>query len=531
MSRLNKTFKPKAPVVPPPTMVNRDGYPAWSRPLDEQYLQTLLTNTFGGTFYADAKTLVAESAQVHDAMLAKDPAFAANALVYARQKGFMRSQPVYGLAKLAGVDADLFKKVFPMVIKTPNDLRDFFAVISSLRKGEGGRAIKKAAGDWIVKNLSEYWAIKYGSGDRDGYSLADLIKVSHPNYGGAKMPLVSYLFGKGDRDAILSQLPQVAAFEALKKATTDKEKIDAITKGRLPHEVASTFAGTSTSVWKAIVAHMPIFALLRNLATIERHGVLPAVRAHILKMFSDEAAIAKSMILPYRFLEASKHVKDSQVVDALRDAVELSFANVPDVEGRLAVFLDISGSMAGDFLQKASLFAFAAMKKAKGNGRFLVFDTSADDLKFSTRDSILTQASRVHTRGGTDTSCPMKKLTKEKDRVDTILLVTDEQQNAGSGFYKALLEYQAKVNRKVVTMILDIAPYRSAVTPDVPGVYYSYGWSDTALSFLAMASKGWDSQVEAVRKNADGLIIEDAKDVEDLHEVGNASEEDGTSEV
>jgi len=509
MSRAVQVFgKPKTRSVRAP-IVNRDGYPAWVRPLEEQCIQTLTTNTFGNTFYADAKDLAQEAEQVCDAMLAQDSEFAAKAIVYARNFGFMRTQPIYWLAKLSSVNGEAFERIFPSVIRTPNDLRDFAVMIASLRNGsQGGRRIKRAVGQWLVDKMSEYWVIKYGSENKTGFSLKDMLIAFHPN-AGKQMLLFDYIMGrvnirteKGNvRRTFAKELPQLAAFEALKVAKTAEEKITAITEGRLPHEVATSFAGSYKTVWDAIVPQLPVFALLKNLATLERHDVMKANRKEVIAKLTDAKTIQHSKILPFRFLEAIKHVQDSKVQDALRDAVDLSFANIPDIEGRTAVFLDISGSMQ-EHIQTAALFACCAMKKANNEGRFLLFDTSVDEVRFSMRDSVLSQAEKIHTRGGTDTGAPMQQLLREKDKVDVVLLITDEQQNTGSPFVDVLDKYKASVNPKVKTFILDVNAYRSALTPDGKdkGVYFMYGWSPSALSFISLASKGWGTMVEAVKR-------------------------------
>ena len=46
----------------------------------------------------------------------------------------------------------------------------------------------------MVKNLSEYWTIKYGAEKgEDSYSLRDLIQTVHPDFGGKRVPLVDYI--------------------------------------------------------------------------------------------------------------------------------------------------------------------------------------------------------------------------------------------------------------------------------------------------------------------------------------------------
>lgn len=471
---------------------NRDGFPAFERPVDEQYLQTLLTNTLGNTFYATGNELLAEATAMHDRMVADDPAFVSKALVYARREGYMRTQPIFGLAKLS-VNQSWFP--FSDVILTPNDLADFAAIVKSLRKGEGGRRIKGVAGNWLARKLTEYWVIKYGA-DRKagGYSLKDLVQVYHPKL--PKSPLFDYVMG---READLSKLPQIESFERLKRATTDLQKAVAITQGRLPHEVATSFAGSSKEVWNAIVPQLPVFALLRNLATLERHGVLDGNREFVQSRLTDPEVIRKSKILPFRFLDAIDHVKAAWAKDALRDALDLAFANLPEIPGRTAVFLDRSGSMGGKPILIASIFAVSLMKKTSYNGLFLLFDTELEEVSISLRDSTLTQADRIQARGGTSTDLPMRRLLADRDKVDNIILITDEQQNTGTAFIDVLDKYRQVVNRHVNTFVIDVGPYRSALLPDDPRTYFMYGWSDRVLDFIGFASRGWGSMAKVIR--------------------------------
>lgn len=524
MSRATNLFQNRDRTVFAPT-VNRDGYPAFVRSIEEQYVQTLVANTFGNTFYASEKDMIREAEHVHDAMLKKDTAFAAKALVYARQKGYMRTQPIYGLAKLFAADGEQAERIFGLVIRTPNDLRDFAVMIAALRNGsQGGRRIKRAVGNWLVQRMSEYWAIKYGSAEKKGYSLKEMLCAFHPNARGASLTLFDWIMERADfltkggkiKKAFEAELPQIAAFERLKRATTTEEKVKAITEGKLPHEVTTSFAGSDKDVWMAIFPQLPIFALLRNLATLERHGVMGVFRHPIIKKLTDENTIRKSMILPFRFMEAMPHVKDPHVRDALRDALEISLGNIPAITGRTVVAVDISGSMGpgfgwhsqdqkgaptGGYIRVASLFGVALMKKADLNGRMFLFDTQLDEFKVSMRDSTLTQADRIRTRGGTDTSLPIRKLLQDRDAVDNFIIITDEQQNTGSQFLRVLDQYRRSVNKDVKAFIVDVAPYRQAMSPDTAKdqTYFIYGWSDKVLNFISLATEGWGDMVDVIR--------------------------------
>jgi 60 kDa SS-A/Ro ribonucleoprotein len=245
---------------------------------------------------------------------------------------------------------------------------------------------------------------------------------------------------------------------------------------------------------------MPTFALLRHLNALDRAGVLEENQAYIAARLTDQIALQKAMILPFRFVKAFHQVSHPMIKDALREAVDITFRNLPELEGKTAIFLDISGSMQGDFLEIGSVFAFALYKKTRGNGLFWLFDTEVVDANPSIYDSILTQASRIKARGGTDTGAPIRALTKKKRKVDTIIIITDEQQNTGSAFYSELAQYRKAVKREVKAFIIDIAPYRSAMTPPQdPNTYYVYGWSDTVLQFIANSTQGYKGMVETIQ--------------------------------
>jgi 60 kDa SS-A/Ro ribonucleoprotein len=185
---------------------NHSGFPACERSDREKYIQTLLCNNFGRTYYADENDMTKIAAEMHQKMIREDPEFAAKAIVYARNKGFMRSQPIYGLAVLADKDPVLFEKIFDKVVQIPGDLKDFIGVLSGpannfgLSKGEGGRVVKRCAAGYL-NEMSEYHALKYGGGS-GAYDLADIIRTIHPK---PKNDLQSKLFKyivKGDDEKI-----------------------------------------------------------------------------------------------------------------------------------------------------------------------------------------------------------------------------------------------------------------------------------------------------------------------------------------
>lgn len=496
MSRATQVFKYYDPKGIPDT-VNKELYPAFSKDTYEQYIQMLLTNTVGNTFYASSDELLKESMTLHEIMVKKDPEFVAKAIIYARTYGYMRLQPIVGLVYLLGSYSESVDHAttFNTVIKTPNDLIDFVTILKSIRGNEGGRHIKRIVSNWL-KNLSEYWVIKYGAETSGKYSLKDLVKIYHPDFNGNKLALFDYILGKEVKS--FETIQQINWFEKLKQASTATEKVNSITRGRLPHEVATTFAGASEDVWSAIIPQMPIFALLKNLATIERHGLADKFKTLITSKFSDLGSIVNSKILPFRFLEASKKVVTPYIRDALRGALELSFSNIDKITGTTAIAIDTSGSMKGDPLQKAGIFGVCLAKKS--DAIVYTFDYHAKEIEISKHDSILTQVEQKFVaRGGTNTESVIKKLLDDKKKVDNIILITDEQQNIGMPFFPTFEIYKRYINPKVKLFIIDVAAYsNSALTPADKNIYYIYGWSDKVLSFISLASRGFDSIVQFI---------------------------------
>lgn len=499
MSRITNVFKPH-PTVAKGDTVNRDGYASFTMPIEEQTLQTLLCNTFGHTFYANQKDLTKESEKVFKQMIGKDPYFFANALVFARNEGYMRSQPVFGLAMLAEKHSTLFRLAFDKVILTPKDLSDFMVIVESRHNGsQGGRAIKTAVATWLSDKFgkygasAEYWAVKYGAENKSGYSLKDLIITTHPS--GLRADIAKWLLGKKFKLTEKTS-PKLYWYEKLKVANTDGAKIEAIMEGKLPHEVASTFAGGSKGVWSAIFPNLPPFALLRNLNNLDRKGILDSFKKEIKEKLSDGDKLRKSKILPFRFYEAYKVINKEWAKNLMAEAIDASFENIPDFTGKTAVVLDVSGSM-GTFLDTASLFAVCAARKGNVN-KITLFDTRAWGMTVDPNKSILTVAQSINTGGGTDTGAPIRFLSKQGDVYDNIIMITDSQQNTGAPVYVEFEAYRKRFNKDVKLFIVDVSPYCSALTPPKGNIHYIFGWSDQVMNYISATTKGWGCQVAKV---------------------------------
>ena len=511
--------------------VNKAGHKSFSRPLKEQFLQCLTTNVLENTFYASKNELAKDTVDLHTKMLNEDPRFFAKALIYARNDGRMRLQPIIGLVGLSTLkDKKLFKRAFNSVIRTPGDLASFveFCKESGIRHGLG-RVIKQEIGNWL-NNMSEYHAIKYG-GDGKKYSIRNILRLARPVPRNLEHVGVFHYVVNGklmEKDMSSENLNQIKAYEELKKVETNKERIDLIEKARLPYEAVTGIGfKMDTEMWTYLMKQMPYFALLRHLNTLNKNGVFGSKENvdYVVGRLTDKNAIVKSKVMPFRFYTAYSTTADEKMPmrlrDALIDAMEMSFENMPEIEGRVAIGVDTSASMSSNisgkgrstYMDIAAIFATAMMKKCD-DVIVIPFDTMCRDVSMSQRDSIMTNAKKLRDLcgGGTDVGLPMKYLNDNKDKVDVFIGITDNEEwhtknGHRFGYYKGYSsegfepehnKYIAQVNPKLKTFLVTISPYRDSVVPEKKNTWCVYGWNEGVVDFITGMANGGKTQIDAV---------------------------------
>jgi 60 kDa SS-A/Ro ribonucleoprotein len=515
---------------------NLAGGISYHRSLKEQTLQVLMTGTFGDTFYASGNKLAKEAMEVFIECREKHPEFLAKAIVFARNKGFRKEVPILALAVLSaggGRTKNLFERAFPLTVLIPDDLRSFVEHVKSGkiagRKGLGGMTAKQV-GNWL-SNLSEYHALKYGSSNSRGFTLGDIARLAHPKPASASVSerLGWLIRGQKGLSENSELNPQLRALEALKVATTEEEQVELVRRGRLPFEVVlPTVSAATTPVWIELFHNAPYMNLLRNLVTFGRHGVF-ADEANVweaVKRLTDHSAVERSKVLPYRFFTAWEQYCSSEghnlrIADAIRQACELSFCNMPTLGNRkVAIGTDVSGSMSCQISEKsdstyidvAGIFTGALLKRCEDQVIPLPFDTDIHlDHGLSSRDDILVTAKKIasYCGGGTAVGAPIEHLLDRKIKVDVFIGITDNEdwaygdsgygRGCSANFLTLWLRYRKEVNPNAKAYLVTIAPYREAVAPaGEKGVRFIYGWSDQVLNFIGYDLEDGETQIQKI---------------------------------
>ena len=530
MSRILNKFNARRNPYAHAHGVNPEGFPSFKRSDEEAYLQLLLTNTLTGTFYANENQLFDEALALHSQMVSTNPEFVARALVYARNEGLMRLQPIIGLAYLSKTDKALFQKIFSKVIRTPGDLADFVEIVrGGVVSGGMGRMIKTTINEWL-NGLSEYHALKYATGGQ-GYSLRDILRITHPKPLTEKQDSIFMWLTDRDKWATADELQphtaQIGAFERLKRLDMTAEDVQVtarqiIAEGRLPYEIVTGVMKPDVDTWAELMKQMPYFALLRHLNTLQRADVLQTkINAeYVAERLRDADALKGAKVLPFRLYTAHKmfqvvHPNEAVVAEALLEAMDKAFANMPDLGGTVCIAPDVSGSMGGSigdrtatrYIDIAGIFSGALLKKTR-HALVLPFENRVVDIKLSPRDTLMTTADKLARigGGGTAVSAPISHLLAKGIKVDTFIGITDNIEWAvdsfgNKGFLPTWRSYKEKVNPQAKAFLITIAPYQHKVAPqDEPDVHFIYGWNDTVLKFITLTLSGVAGQVETVQK-------------------------------
>jgi hypothetical protein len=261
---------------------------------------------------------------------------------------------------------------------------------------------------------------------------------------------------------------------------------------------------------------------LRNLNNMVKYGVTDSAEAlgYITRTLADPQRVASGKQLPFRYFSALKALKaEGAVGTALREvlsaALELSFANMPELGRRVLVANDISGSMSSrpsprsdmTMAEIAGIFAAAVYKKAE-HGEIVSFDTQAHPRSVSNRQGVAEIAEAVSGHGGgTSLAAPLEYAFKDRKRVfDTAVFITDSESwydhlTRNRGVLDEIRDYRKRVSPDLKCFFVQLLPYKHAVVPESePGCYYIYGWSGAVLGYIASVVSGGASQVEAVKQ-------------------------------
>jgi 60 kDa SS-A/Ro ribonucleoprotein len=265
-----------------------------------------------------------------------------------------------------------------------------------------------------------------------------------------------------------------------------------------------------------------------NLNTFARHGVyeLPGMVEAIADKLRDANAIAKAKVFPYQLMAAYRSATQDvppAIREALQDALEIALANVPQVEGKVVVCPDVSGSMGSPVtgyrgtastavrcIDIAALVAAAMLRKNAGT-LVLPFENRVVDIDLNPRDTVMTNAQKLASIGGGGTNCnaPLALLNKKKVQADLVVFVSDNESWIDAkrhGATATMREWEAfkQRNPQAKLVCIDIAPYGTTQAAERGDVLNVGGFSDDVFNIVAAFAAGqlgashWVGEIQSV---------------------------------
>jgi 60 kDa SS-A/Ro ribonucleoprotein len=481
----------------------------------------LVLGSEGGTYYVGEPTLTRENARNVEACIVADGKRAVDQIVAISDAGRApKNDPAIFALAMAASAVDAETRAYALanlgrVCRIPTHLFHFVEYIKGQRGW--GRGLRSAISNWygsMTPDKLAFELVKYQS--RDGWSNRDVLRKTHTQATGAANAVLRWAVtgstdmsardsGKGRTyPAITAELPRIImAFEEAKTANR-KRLIELIITDGLTREMVPTEALTDPDVWQALLIKMPIHALVRNLATMTKVGLIAPMSAATKVVVGKLERVAGTRLHPLNVLNAERTYASGHgfrgssswtpvqaVVDALDEAFYASFGNVTPTGKDLMLALDISGSMEGARISGTNLtareasaaLALVTANVEKSYGIF-GFDTHFIPLAISPRmrlDAVLKYMSRL-SFGGTDCALPMIFAKQNKIGVDAFAIYTDSETWAGRIHPPvALREYRASSGRPHSKLIVNgmTATRFTIADPQDPGMLDVAGF-DTA---------------------------------------------------
>lgn len=354
----------------------------------------LILGAEGGTFYVGERKLTVENAEAVLRCITVDGLRTVARIVEVSKAGRApKNDPAIFALALAASKGDVPTRraafaAIPEVCRIGTHLFHFVRDAEAFRGW--GKGFKRAVARWYeampVDRLA-YQAIKYQQ--REGWGHRDLVRLSHPKPDSSdRQAVLLWMAGeprgpKGTEERLRhlksawmdgpGRPALLDAFEHVQRATEEGVVTSLIREHRLPREAVPSQRLDRPAVWEALLEDMPMTAMVRNLATMTRVGLLAPLGAatkHVVEELANRDRIRKARVHPLALLLAlrtyasGKGVRGQHtwtpvqsVCDALDGAFYLAFENAEPTGKRLVLALDVSGSMRASFIGQSGLSA------------------------------------------------------------------------------------------------------------------------------------------------------------------------------
>src|SRR5260221_2581709 len=331
----------------------------------------LILGNEGGSYYASEREMTKDNAKNVIDLIKTDGVEVVKRVVQISDSGRApKNDPAIFVLALAAKFGNLETRraAFQSLSKVARIGTHLFSFADAIEEfGGWSRGTRRAVENWYLDKEPDdlaYQVVKYQQ--RNGRSHRDMLRLAHlytPETPNSHKGLVEYIrTGNTEHDTPkIVHAAELVKFLDVKDTNAISTVLRYINSHNLPREVIPTQFLNVPEVWEALLQKMPMTAMIRNLATMTRIGLLTGnsdATQKVISELSDTERLKKARIHPIQILMAMRTYEAghgfrgqntwapvTQVTDALNDAFYASFKFVEPSNKRHLLALDVSGSM------------------------------------------------------------------------------------------------------------------------------------------------------------------------------------------
>lgn len=546
---VNRQHTPQTSPIPGTNQVrNSAGGYVWQVDEWQRLKRFIVLGSEAGSYYASQKTLTVENANNVLTCLQADGLRVVNEIVTISHEGRApKNDPAIFALALAATLGDLNTRraaleALPKVCRTGTHLFTFAEYVKGMRGW--GRGLRRAVSAWYRGKAPHDLAlqvVKYRQ--RDGWTHTDMLRLAHVTPQTDVQNAIFKWVTKREESEwahgltlpendVDNALAFIWAFERAQAAQDAKTICKLIAEFDLPREALPTQWLNDPEVWAALLVKMPMTALIRNLASMSRVGLLAqgsdAVNT-VVNRLTNADILRKARVHPIAVLSAMRvyglgyslkgagrgqmyfnpYQKREQewtpvprIMDALDQAFELAFKNVEPTNKRMLLALDVSGSMAGGMIagvpgltpRDGSAAMAMVTARTEPNYNIVSFQNKIVPLNISARmrlDDVLKATSGLPF-GATDCAQPMLYAMEHKMNVDTFVVYTDSETWHGAVHpVQALHDYREKTGIAAQLVVVGMVANNFTIAdPNDPGMLDVVGFDTASPALIADFARG-----------------------------------------
>lgn len=493
----------------------------------------LVLGTDGGTYYASEQALTLDNAKFALSLINRDRETGLRVVEELRVVSTLNIAPrqkptLFVLAMAAAATDPVVRKAaldaVQEICRTGTMLFNFIQYVQQFRGW--GPSLRKAIDRWYNDRSLESLAlqvVKYRQ--RDGWSHRDVLRKAHPTATNdpARDAIFKWVTHR-DQVTEYDDLPElISAFEAAQLATSSKAVLSLLERYNLPWEAIPDEHLRHPKVLEALVPHMGLTALTRQLGRMAATGVLTS-GSHLENLVLDrlrpisltnESFVGESLLKetnpyvkarvhPFQMLLALTTYQTghgvrgklswsptNRIVDALDAGFYAAFGSLAPSDKRTMVALDVSGSMDWSAIMNTHItprvgsaaMALITLRQCT-NAHVMAFTNKLVPIDISPRqrlDDVVRRVSRLPF-GSTDCALPMMTALRQKLEIDTFIVYTDNETWAGRPHpHQALKQYRDEVNPRAKLIVVGMTATNFTIAdPRDPGMMDVVGFDASA---------------------------------------------------